>query len=420
MTEQNKEVKKTEKKQSNKLFNIFLALAVIGTVGYSGWRLYNDFKDKSDNIEDIMSTVDKDEHNRKIDYYDLDDIEENTDRSLYHTELEREPYKNGSLEGGQMIITSGNDNDYLNTVSGLYRKGFLWYSNAGASLRHPEDELVDPNQTSAFNLFVNETKALDEAGKDKVLSDEEVEAYAKRAENIANEMQAPMYYYIGDLVRSLKGKNPTLSSVYYLLEANRISSINLIESENLNFSSVDYSANLDTSYNGEAQEKSLVEWVTHNIELVNQKTALVHYTINGSMTKYGLEDWVNCIGDIFYGDNKKSKNEDVIMVMAHYKDISNFFLAEYIIKTGNLDVSNDDILPSSYSYYKPAFTWCISPKIEEIATIYYDIVEPLVYEGKYTTRDDMYQKTTEKLDGKYMYDEVVSAIQTYEYWALIK
>lgn len=420
MTEQKNEIKGTEKKNSNKLFNIFLALAVIGTVGYIGLRLYNDFRGQSDNIEDIISTVDKDENNRKIDYYDLEYIEEQTDRDLYKSELEREPYKNESLGGGQIIITSGNKNEHLKTVSGLYQKGFLWYLNGGASLRHPEDELIEPDQVDSFNVFVNQTKALDEKGKDIILSDEEVEDYAKKAESIAEEMHAPMYYYVGELIRNLKGKNPTLSSVYYLLEANRISAAHLVENESLNYTSTDYRANLDTSYNGESQEKSLVEFVTHNIELVNKKTALVHYTIDNSMTKYSLEDWANTIKTIFYGDNKKSEDEDVIMVMAHYKDISNFFLAEYIIQTGNLDVSDDDILPSSYSFYKPAFTWCISPKIEEIATVYYDIVEPLVYEGKYTTRDDMYQKTTEKLDGKYTYDEVVSAIQTYEYWALIK
>ena len=84
-----------------------------------------------------------------------------------------------------------------------------------------------------------------------------------------------------------------------------------------------------------------------------------------------------------------------------------------------MNVEDENILPADYSKYKPAFTWCISPKIEEIAGVYYDLVEPDVYEGVYTCREDYYAKTVEKLKNKYTYEEVVSAIQTYEYWALI-
>lgn len=414
MTEQNE--KKSKKELWTPRILTLLIFLVLAYISYP--YIKNNFSTRTS--EDVFQKTEKNESGRKIDYYDLEYIEDNRDKTSRHNELEREPYKTDSLLGGQIVITSDRDNEDLKTISGLYQDDFLWYTNAGVSLRHPEDELVDPDQTNSFNSFVNESVALDEKGKDIILTDEEVENYAQRAENMAKDMQSPMYYYIGDLVRNLKGKNPTLSSVYYLLEANRISSTQLVEHEGLNFSYNDYTANLDTSYKGESQEKSLVENVTHNIELVNKKTALIHFTINGSMTKYGLEDLTNSKPNILYGDNKKSEDEDVIMLALHYKDVSNFFLTEYIIMTGNLDVSDDNILPSSYSYYKPAFTWCISPKIEEIATVYYDIVEPLVYKGKYTTRDDMYQKTTEKLDGKYTYDEVVSAIQTYEYWALIK
>ncbi|NBL00797.1 MAG: hypothetical protein EOM50_22930, partial [Erysipelotrichia bacterium] len=158
-----------ENKKSNKIFNIFLAIAVLGTVGYTGYRLYDELWPKSN--ETIYNKIKADkESNRKIDYFDLEEIEKETDRSLYYTELEREPYKENTLGGGQMVITSGSGYEkYLKKITGLYENGKLIFSTAGTSLRHPEDELVDPEQTLAFNTFVSYTKALDDNGQETKL-----------------------------------------------------------------------------------------------------------------------------------------------------------------------------------------------------------------------------------------------------------
>ncbi|NBK97601.1 MAG: hypothetical protein EOM50_06210, partial [Erysipelotrichia bacterium] len=158
-----------ENKKSNKIFNIFLAIAVLGTVGYTGYRLYDEFWSKgNEGIYEHANTEKK--SGRKIDYFDLEEIEKETDRSLYYTELEREPYKENTLSGGQMVITSGSGYEkYLKEINGLYDNGEPAFHSAGTSLRHPEDELVDPEQTLAFNTFVSYTKALDDNGQETKL-----------------------------------------------------------------------------------------------------------------------------------------------------------------------------------------------------------------------------------------------------------
>ena len=418
MSENKAEIKKNDAdnkekkgKKSDKAIVVGLVVALLGGVAYGGYKAYEYFKPF--NIEDRIASVKKDagEDGRVIEkmpqkYIDegQKDIRENGDAEK---ELNREPYKKTVADGASISVMGGSGVD---TFASLYnKKGEFGVVGSFVSLRHPDDEKVDLNQTDSFNSFSSALFALDRA-ENKKLSDKEVQTWAENAEAMALKQHSPAYFYIKDLILNLKGKNPTTASVYYLMIANRIKPDML--TEDLSYNITDNIKYLDTSHKDEKKKKSIVySWDT-DIEFLNKQNAVIHELVDGSLTHYAIVDKVNARGSRYRANNAK----DHFVTVIHYKDISNKMLAEYAITSGNNDAQASNISTGLYSVYKPAFTWNISPKIEKICTQYYDIVEPMVYNGTFTSRKDVINQMVKKY--KYSFDEIMSAVLTYEYWAL--
>ncbi len=390
-------------------------LILIGTYGY---MIATTMQDNAKDFSEIMDQIEETNSGRVIDYLDIEEIYNSSTQEVHdgliETELNRDPYNESTIEG-MYINWFSTGAPEVDTLSYLYNGTNLWAFAAGWSLRHPDDERIESEQDYYFNVYVNASTALDNYGKDIILSDEELASYASKAVAIAKEDSSPVQYYIEDLILNLAGTEPTLSSVFYLMEANLISANRIADYLGINYGSTDYTVNFDTSYTIE-EEKDVIYSVTDAFELVNETTGVLHYQWSGAITFYAMLDGMNYDATIYTGNNTPDSGQDELYLIYHYKDISNHFLAEYGIMAGNLDLD----IPMTYSHAKPAFTWCISPQIEEIATAYYDIVEPSVYLGTFTSRADAYEETVEALDGTYTLEEVVSAIQTYEYWALIE
>lgn len=331
-------------------------------------------------------------------------------------ELNREPYKTDSLMGGQVTYDQSFTGNPIDSYEDLDISGgkIGWYLG-GESLRVIDDDVVNPDEANDFNYFWSSINMIESSDIDS-LTDDEVENYALQAEEIAINEQNPAAVYIGDVIRNLKGKNPTLNSVYYLMIANRIKPYDIVTVDTI----VEYSSYLDNSYQEEETGRTLVASLTDKFERVTDSIGIVHWYVNGSLTRYAVEDFINCFVPWYAASNRTSKIEDGVMEVGHYKNISNYFIAEYFTANGNMGYKMDDLklMDSNYSYFKPAFAWSISPKIEEIASAYYDIVEPMVYQGKFINHENCYQSTVEKLENKYNFDEVKSAIMTYEFWAL--
>ncbi|MCR0369669.1 hypothetical protein [[Clostridium] innocuum] len=422
MSEKETEIKKNDVdnkekkgKKSDKAIVVGLVIALLGGVAYGGYKAYEYFKPF--NIEDRIASLKKDagDDGRVIDHIDEDRIKEIFDKvekkgtseyDMAQNELKNNPYKNSVVDGMNIYEagTSGKE-----SFSELYKNGSFEYWFTGLSLRHPDDEKVDPNQTDSFNSFSSAIFALDREDNKK-LSDKEVQTWAENAEAMALKQHSPAYFYIKDLILNLKGKNPTTASVYYLMIANRIKPDML--TEDLSYNITDNTKYLDTSHKDEKKKKSIVySWDT-DIEFLNKQNAVIHELVDGSLTHYAIVDKVNARGSRYRANNAK----DHFVTVIHYKDISNKMLAEYAITSGNNDAQASNISTGLYSVYKPAFTWNISPKIEKICTQYYDIVEPMVYNGTFTSRKDVINQMVKKY--KYSFDEIMSAVLTYEYWAL--
>ncbi|MEG0520774.1 MAG: hypothetical protein RR520_06305, partial [Erysipelotrichaceae bacterium] len=175
----------------------------------------------------------------------------------------------------------------------------------------------------------------------------------------------------------------------------------------------------DRSYQQDKTPKFIVEHAAIG-ETINKNTILIHDTYNGMIPDMSIMFAVNETGSIFGKGATLADTKHVhALVASHYKDISNQFLAEYFIQTGNMKSDDDKIASSVQSFgSKPVYAWGISPKIEEIASAYYDIVEPLVYKGQFTTMEDAFNQSVEALKNKYSLDEIKSAIYTYEFWAM--
>ena len=389
-----------------------MVVALLGGVAYGGYKAYKYFKPF--NIEDRIASVKKDagEDGRAIEKMPQKYIDEGINHlkedGSVKDELNKEPYKKSVADGATIIEMGGSG---VETFEPLYnKKGEFGSGSSGVTLRHPDDEKVDPNQTDSFNSFSSALFALDRV-ENKKLSDKEVQTWAENAEAMALKQHSPAYFYIKDLILYLKGKNPTTASVYYLMIANRIKPEML--TEDLSYNITDNTKYLDTSHKDEKKEKSVVFGWDTDFEFVNRHNAIFHQYIDGAMTYYSIVDMV-----LYYNRLYKpaSDAEDHFVKIVHYKDISNLMLAEYAIIPGNNDISSSNISSGMYSNYKPSFTWNISPKIEKICSQYYDIVEPMVYKGTFTSRKDVVNQMVKKY--KYSYDEVMTAVLTYEYWAL--
>ena len=419
MSEKETEIKKNDVdnkekkgKKSDKAIVVGLVVALLGGVAYGGYKAYEYFKPF--NIEDRIASVKKDagEDGRVIDKIDTGNlkalIEEMYNDGRADSELKKEPYKNSVVDGMNVYETGSTG---IKNYAELYTNGKYSAGLSGLTLRHPDDEKVDPNQIDSFNSFSSALFALDRV-ENKKLSDKEVETWAENAEAMALKQHSPAYFYIKDLILNLKGKNPTMASVNYLMIANRIKPDML--TEELSYNITDNSKYLDTSYKDKEKEKSLVKSWDTDFEYVNKNNAIIHGYVDGSLTQYAIVDIV--IGNNGYYKASSSDVKDHYVKIFHYKDISNLMLAEYAIIPGNNDFASSNISSGMYSNYKPAFTWNISPKIEKICSQYYDIVEPMVYKGTFTSRKDVINNMVKKY--KYSYDEVMTAVLTYEYWAL--
>ncbi|MCR0376237.1 hypothetical protein MKA27_20830 [[Clostridium] innocuum] len=419
MSEKETEIKKSDVdnkekkgKKSDKAIVVGLVVALLGGVAYGGYKAYEYFKPF--NIEDRIASVKKDagEDGRVIDKIDTGNlkalIEEMYNDGRADSELKKEPYKNSVVDGMNVYETGSTG---IKNYAELYTNGKYSAGLSGLTLRHPDDEKVDPNQIDSFNSFSSALFALDRV-ENKKLSDKEVETWAENAEAMALKQHSPAYFYIKDLILNLKGKNPTMASVNYLMIANRIKPDML--TEELSYNITDNSKYLDTSYKDKEKEKSLVKSWDTDFEYVNKNNAIIHGYVDGSLTQYAIVDIV--IGNNGYYKASSSDVKDHYVKIFHYKDISNLMLAEYAIIPGNNDFASSNISSGMYSNYKPAFTWNISPKIEKICSQYYDIVEPMVYKGTFTSRKDVINNMVKKY--KYSYDEVMTAVLTYEYWAL--
>ena len=418
MSEKETEIKKNDVdnkekkgKKSDKAIVVGLVVALLGGVAYGGYKAYEYFKPF--NIEDRIASVKKDagEDGRVIEKMPQKYIDEGIDNlkkdGSVKNELNKEPYKNSVADGASISVMGGSGVDKFEQL--YNKKGEFGSGLSSVSLRHPDDEKVDPNQIDSFNTFSSALFALDRL-ENKKLSDKEVQTWAENAEAMALKQHSPAYFYIKDLILNLKGKNPTTASVYYLMIANRIKPDML--TEDLSYNITDNTKYLDTSHKDEKKKKSIVySWDT-DIEFLNKQNAVIHELVDGSLTHYAIVDKVNARGSRYRANNAK----DHFVTVIHYKDISNKMLAEYAITSGNNDAQASNISTGLYSVYKPAFTWNISPKIEKICTQYYDIVEPMVYNGTFTSRKDVINQMVKKY--KYSFDEIMSAVLTYEYWAL--
>ncbi|NBK96972.1 MAG: hypothetical protein EOM50_02935 [Erysipelotrichia bacterium] len=405
-----------KKKRSKKPLIVVLLffLLVGGLIGYYYW-------DKTNNpSEKISGEVENNATGRKFVKFNFPEEHKKIEgvckdyKEACEDELAKTSYKEDSLLGGQ-VIWGTSQYGGVDSFEDLDPQGGKLDFRAGVqSLRAITDEAVHPDEVTAFNQYWSAMAEV-EAEENKTLSDAEIDEWIENAKQTAIQYENPAAIYIGDLLNNLKGKQPTLQSVYYLLIANRISPLYLSSTDNV----VDYSSYLDRSYQGETQEKSLVNAYTDVFERLNTKTGLVHWYVDGSWTEYAIQDFILNV-NLFVTSSDQAETKNNILEIAHYKDVSNQMLAEYFVGIGNQSKKANEwgLGSAKHSFYKPAFTWCISPKIEKIASAYYDIVEPLVYQGKFNSRQEAYAQTKEALDNKYTVEEIQSAIMTYEFWAL--
>ncbi|MEG2837631.1 MAG: hypothetical protein RR863_06075, partial [Erysipelotrichaceae bacterium] len=158
-----------------------------------------------------------------------------------------------------------------------------------------------------------------------------------------------------------------------------------------NYNAGDWSNYFDRSYQQDKTPKYIIKHNTSG-EAINKNSFLVHINVNGMIPDAAIMEGVNDANEMFAQGATLADTKHVhALVAGHYKDISNQFLAEYFIQTGNMKSNDDKIASSVQSFgFKPVYAWGISPKIEEIASAYYDIVEPLVYKGQFTTMEDAF------------------------------
>ena len=404
----NNEVKKEEKKKSGKLSTIIVTLMVVAAAGLLGYKVWNSVRPLSSYINDKAD--------RNFIYIDAEQEKKKLDKSAevhYKPggEIDHVPYKESS-GGGMSVWVSGTG---VVTINDLIQDGKAKAVMSGLSLKTKEDERVSQNEVYNFNQYVSYRKIMDSVSNDK-LSKEQVNAYAETLKSLAKSENHPAWIFIDKLINNLEEKNPTKASLIYLSLANGLSNEGVANVFDINLGYVNnYSNLLDRSYKPN-QEKSLTLEYSGNLEVIDKETVIAHSNTDSSYTYYAIVDSVKGYYNIYPTD--KSLEKDIVVGICHYKNVSNNFLSEFYTIILNKDTSDNGINRAYYTKTKPAFTWCISPKIEEIASAYYDIVEPAVYAGRYTNFEDAYKSTYDALEGKYTLEEIESAVMTYEFWAL--
>lgn len=394
-----------DKNKKGKFSTIIVTLMVFAAAGLLGYKVWNSVRPLSSYISD--------KSDRNFVYIDLEKevarVNEIVSRS---DEINHEPYSQSS-GGGMTYYVSGNGSVTIN--KDLIKDGKVSPLNGLHSLRTIEDEKVSPNEDYNFNQYVSYRKALNSVDNKK-LSKEEVNSYAERLKDLAKNEEHPSWLYIDKLINNLEEKNPTTSSLTYLALANGLSNEGIAYVFGVDLGYVNnHLSLLDRSYKIN-QDRGLTISYGGNVEIIDETTVLQHGNTNASYTYWGLVDAKETYSNIFPTD--KNLDKDIIVTVEHYKDISNDFIAEQMIISVNKNTLDEGIDRAYFTKNKPCFTWCISPKIEEIASAYYDIVEPAVYAGKYTNFEDAYKSTYDVLEGKYTLEEIESAVMTYEFWAL--
>ena len=398
-----KNKEETPKKKKNVLFILFLVLAL----GFGGFKIWN--------LVRPLSSYKNDGNDRSFIYIDLEAEKAKVDAAVEAGgigEINGGPYSQKGIGGGTSVYVSGPSSV---GIKDLIENGKAASSFNGWSLRTIEDEVVSGNESYNFNQYVSYRKCLDNIGDTK-LTKEEVNSYAEKLKSLAQSEEHPSWLYIDELVNNLEDKEPTKASIIYLALANGLSNEGVANVFEINLGNInDYLSLLDRSYKIE-QEQGLTVTYTGNLEIVDEDTAIIHSNSESPYTYWAIIDATNFWSGYYPTD--KSLEDDIVIGIEHYKNVSNDFIAEYFIMSLNKNASDEGIKRSWFTKSKPCFTWCISPKIEEIASAYYDIVEPAVYAGTYTNFADSYQKTYDALEGKYTLEEIESAVTTYEFWAL--
>ncbi|MEG2411105.1 MAG: hypothetical protein RSA96_09240 [Erysipelotrichaceae bacterium] len=409
------EVKKEEKKKRQfPWVTICVLIMIFAAPAYIVW-------DKTDGFGLLATNLElKEGEYRKMFYTSDSRIAEGTERINKAIKEENVNLSMASqgMSGNVSLSMSGGGNKY-NKMSDFVKKNQFIYYAGGHFLSHPEDENIDYDEDSKFNQFVSQRNMLDTLGSQK-LSDADLDVWSEKVTTTLHELHHPATYYMKDLIRNLKGKNPTLASIYYLLIANRVDTDTVLTTfAGSNYNVEDWSNYFDRSYQQDKTPKFIIKH-TATGEAINKNTILIHSNVNGMITDAAIMEGVNDASGLFAQGATLADTKHVhALVASHYKDISNNLLVEYFIQTGNMQSEADKIASSVQSFgFKPVFAWGISPKIEEIASAYYDIVEPLVYKGQFTTMEDAFNQSVEALKNKYSLDEVKSAIYTYEFWAM--
>lgn len=405
------------KEEKHTVLKVFIAAIILLLAG-GGYYLYQQHEEENAFVGVPTNVKPQKEDGRIFDFISKRQIDSSiaaTEMRAGDTELEKAPYKNSVVPGARLevyidgqAVGSGSSGTELKDI--YSSKDFLFY--VGLSARHPEDEEINPNQTEDFNDFTSAMMAMDKM-TNKRLNDKELEEEAKYAKRLAQDIKSPAQFYIYDVIMTLKGKNPTQASVRYLMYANRILPGQIVDDY---YDVTDNTKWFDTSYSSKKEVSQIVTYIDAMERPRNDEyLGIAHEYIDGSLTTYGQADWMINTDD-YPGQNTLQDGQSTIVKVSHYKDISNMMIAEYGIKGGNLNTKALDSKEAIYSQYKPSYTWGISPEMEEICSAYYDIVEPEVYKGTFKNRDDAYKRTAKKT-GK-SYDEVKTAVMTYEYWAL--
>ncbi|MEG2995661.1 MAG: hypothetical protein RR802_09610 [Erysipelotrichaceae bacterium] len=406
------EVKKEKKKQFPWV-TICVLIMIFAVPAYIVW-------DKTDGFGLLKTNLELKEGEYRKMFYTSDKEIEDGNEVIQAAMKEEDVNISKTAQGmaGNVGMSMG-DGNHFNKMSDFVKKNQFIYYIGGYYLSHPEDENVDYEEDYKFNQFVSQRNLLDTLGSQK-LSDADLDVWSEKVTTTLHEFHHPASYYMKDLIQNLKGKNPTLASIYYLLIANRVDTNTVLTTfAGNNYTVEDWSNYFDRSYQQDKTPKFIVDHVAIG-EAINKNTVLVHDTFNGMIPDVSIMHAINEHGNQFGKGATLADTKHVhALVASHYKDISNQFLAEYFIQTGNMKSDDDKIASSVQSFgFKPVFSWGISPKIEEIASAYYDIVEPLVYKGQFTTMEDAFNQSIEALKNKYSLDEIKSAIYTYEFWAM--
>lgn len=408
MEENIKNIETENKKKKGKASTIIVTLMVIGALGLLGYKVWN-------SVRPLTSYI-SDKSDRNFVYIDAEkekkDVLSHTDGDAAEEELNRTPYSESGVGGGLSVWVSGTGSV---TIGDFIQNGEVVAGLSGASLRCVEDDKVSQNEEYNFNQYVSYRKSIDNISNEK-LSKEQVNVYADKLKSLAQKESHPAWLYIDKLVNNQEGKNPTKSSLIYLALANGLSNEGVANIFDINLGYVnDYSNLLDRSF-VPTQERGLTRTYSGNLEVVNEETAILHANTDSAYTYWAIVDSVTHWSNTYTTD--KNLDNEIVIAIKHYKDISNDFIAEFYSMIINKDTSELEVNRAYFTKNKPTFKWSISPKIEEIASAYYDIVEPAVYAGKYTNFTDAYKSTYDALEGKYTLEEIESAVMTYEFWAL--